>query len=482
MKDNSTLSQKALNGVFWKFAEKFSGQLMQLIIQIVLARILLPSEYGLVGLLSIFITISDVFIIQGFTTALIQKKDPDEVDYSSVFFANIIMAIVLYAILYAIAPLLASFYSEPQLKNVMRVMANNVVVGALGAVHNAILSRNLDFKKSFMRNISNSLTQGIVGITMALHGFGVWSMVISKVSGTLVGVIVLWFSVRWQPQFIFSGKRVKSLFKYSSKVLGTNLLNAIFNNIHSLIIGRYYSTIDVGYFQRGQQIPQATMASVDGSMSEVLYPTFSKLQQNYGHLKAALRKSIKTSMFIVLPLMGGLCITAEPITLLLLTDKWLPSVPYMQIQCLICMLWPLSHRIHALNAIGKSDISFRVSVIEKSITVLAIVVLIPLGIYTVMIGAFVSSIICSFITSYYIKLYLDYSFTELVKDLSHSVLLTMIMCLLVSSVNLLDPPVVITLIVQIILGVAVYIAGAWITKHEVFLYLLEILKNQIIRK
>ena len=210
---------KTANGMTWKFLEKAGAQVMQLIIQIVLARLLLPEEYGLVGLLTIFIAISDVFILQGLTTALVQKQDADEVDFSSVFFMNLAISALLYLVLFFTAPLVASFYKEPALTNIMRVLSLNVIIGAIPAVHNAILSRELDFKKSFYRNISNVLTQGVVGISLALLGWGAWAMVYSKLSGALIGAVVLCLSVKWVPKRKFSGQRVARLFSYSSKVL-----------------------------------------------------------------------------------------------------------------------------------------------------------------------------------------------------------------------------------------------------------------------
>ena len=229
----STLKSKVMNGMVWKLFEKIGMQAMQMIIQIVLARLLLPEDYGIIGLLTIFVNISDVFLLQGFSTALIQKKNADELDYSSVFYANIIVSFLIYAVLFLLSPLVADFYNEEKLVITMRVLSLNILLGALSAVHNAIISKKLYFKKSFLRSLSNIVTQGLVGICLALKGYGVWSLVFSKLSGTLVGSLVLIFTTNWKPKLIFSITRVKQLFNYSSKVLGTNLLNTIFNNIHS---------------------------------------------------------------------------------------------------------------------------------------------------------------------------------------------------------------------------------------------------------
>ncbi len=466
----------------WKFLEKISSQGMQLIIQIVLARLLLPEEYGLIGLLSIFITISDVFILQGLTTALIQKKNADDLDYSSVYFANILISLFLYVILFLTAPVIADFYKESALTGIMRVLSLNVVIGALPAVHNAILSRNLDFKKSFFRNISNVITQGIVGISLALCGAGAWAMVFSKISGNLVGAVVLCAAVKWSPRMMFDFGRLKQLFSYSSKVLVTNLLNTVFNNINSLIIGRYYSTSDIGYYQRGQQIPQGAMSAFDGSMSEVLYPAFSKCQDDLEALKKAVRKSISFSMYIVLPVLTGLIGIAKPFTLLLLTEKWLPSVPYMQLTCIGCMFWPLSHRNHAINALGKSNVTLKLSLIGKSIMVVSIVICLPYGIEAIMVGSIVSSLINVGISSYYVKKYLGYTVKELFLDLYPSMIMSGAMFGCVLPIGMLQIHVLLKLILQIITGIAVYLFMSAIIKPEPFKMLMSRVNRILKRK
>lgn len=472
---DQNLKTSAIKGMVWKFLENIGTQMMQLAIQIVLARLLLPEEYGLVGLLAIFITISDVIIMQGLTTALIQKKDADEVDFSSVFYANLIVSVLLYIILYFSSPLIAQFYHEPALKNIMRVLCLNVIIGAVPAVHNAILSRNLEFKKSFYRNISNIATQGVVGISLAYIGFGVWALVFSKIAGMLVGASVLWITVKWRPKKYFDISRIKSLFSYGSKVLGTNLLNTVFDNIHSLIIGRYFTAADLGYYQRGQQIPQLSMGAVDGSLSAVLYPTFSKLQNDIDSLKNALRRSIKTSMFFVLPILFGLFAISEPLTVFLLTEKWLPSVPYMQLACFVCMFWPLTHRRHALNALGKSGLTFKISLVGRSITLVAIFVCLRWGIYSIMIGTILSSAINMWITTWFVKKHIGYKVREFLKDVLPPLLLSAFMALVVMAVGLLNIPLFAKLVLQALTGILIYTGGALLFRFESMTYILSII-------
>lgn len=476
-KDNSILKQKTFSGIMWKFFEKSSMQLISIIVQIVLARLLLPSDYGIIGYLMLFINLSEVFIQQGFTTALIQKKNADELDYSSVFFANLIMSVVIYVIFFFLAPFVAWFYDEPKLIVTMRILSINVIIGAFSAVHNAIMAKNLEFKKSFIRGLAYIISYGVSGILLAYFGFGVWSLIISRLFGLSVGAIVLWVTVKWKPSLHMSTQRLRVLFGYSSKVLGSNLLNTVYNNINPLIIGKFYESEDLGYYQRGQNIPISIMTAVDGSMNEVMYPTFSKLQDNTLALKSALRRSMRLSLYIILPFLIGLFVTAKPLTLLLLTEKWLTSVPYMQLTCIICMFWPLTARTHALNAMGKSGLTFKLSIISKIISLALILIMAKFGVTMIMIGNIIASTINFFITSMIMSSHLNYSLIEITKDILPQIMLSAFMGAIVYCVQFLGFSSLITLLIQIPVGVFVYIALSKLFHIDSFDYLLSTIKG-----
>lgn len=404
--EESAIKKRAFSGILWKFFEKISTQGISIIVQIILARLLLPDDYGMIGYLMVFINISEVFLAQGFTTALIQKKDSDQFDFSTVFFANVGMSVLIYLLFFFIAPYVAIFYDEPRLTELMRILSLTVIIGSFSAVHNAFLSKRLEFRKSFLRGLANTVTYGISGVYFAYCGFGVWSLVYSKLVGALAGAIVLWLTVKWKPSFTFSFSRIKSLFRFSSKVLGSNLLNTIFNNINPLIIGKFYSSAELGQYQRGQNIPQMMMTAIDGSMSEVMYPTFSEMQDKLEAVKSALRRSMKLSMYLVLPMLTGLLVVAKTLTLVLLTEKWLPSVPYMQLTCIICMFWPLSARTHALNSIGKSGVTFKLSLVSKGLSLLCIILLARISVLAIMVGSIFVSIVGMLLTSVYVNKYI----------------------------------------------------------------------------
>ncbi len=481
MKNNS-LTSKAAGGFVWKFLEKTVSTGVQFILGIVLANLIDPGEYGIVGELVIFTQICDVIILQGLTSALIQKKNADQVDFSSVFFANLVVSVVLYLILIAASPFMVMYFKEPVLKKMMPIFGLVVIIGGFGAVPNAVLSKALDFKKSFFRNLSNYGVQAVVGITCALMGCGAWSLVWSKLSGTLVGVIVLMITVGWKPSKTFSFARIKSLFSYGSKVLVTNLLNTLFNNIQPLIVGGVYSKDMLGLYQRGQQMPSALMSAVDGSLSEVLFPTLSSVQDQKDRLKAMMRRSMTVSMFLVFPFLWGLIATAKPLIMVLINEKWLPCVPFMQLTCIICMFWPLNARTQALNAMGKSNVTMKVSIISKTMTVIMVLASIRISIYAMMISSIIASSITFWITSYYVNKYIGYSLPEVLKDIAVPLSMSAGMAGIVYCVRFLGLNDYLTLLIQVPLGIVIYLLASKLFHIDSLDYILSMVKRLLNRK
>lgn len=480
--EHNSLSYRSMSGFFWKLMEKTGAQVVSFVIQIILARLLLPEVYGIIAYLNIFVLLLDVTIKQGITMALVQKKDADEMDFSSVFWLNMAVSLLLYGIMYVAAPYIALFYEEPQLTEVTRVLFITVIIGAFGAVHEAAMAKQLDFKKSFYRGLANILSYGISGVVFAMNGFGVWALVYSRIVGVSVGSTVLWLTVNWKPHFLFSWARVRRLFRFGSRFLGTNLLNTLFNNINSLIIGKFGTSTDLGHYERGRNIPQIIMDALEGSMSEVMYPTYSVIQNDPQALKTYVRRTLKLTMYIVMPVLVGLAVVAEPLTLVLLTEKWLPSVPYMQMTCLICVFWPMRTREHALNAMGRSDLTFRLSLISKAASLVFLIVFARKGTMMIMWGTAMASAIHFFVVSVVMKKYLAYSAAELVRDMTPSVLLALGMGACVWAVSLLHLPVAVQLLLQLICGVGVYVAGSRLFRLESFFYLLTTIRALLNKK
>ena len=453
------------------------------VVGIVISINIMPEEYGVVSLLNIFIQICDVIILQGLTSALIQKKNADQVDFSSVFFANLVISVTMYLLLCASSPLIAHFFKSDGLKEMMPVFALVVVVGAFGAVPNAVLSRDLDFKKSFFRNLSNYSVQAVVGITCAVNGCGAWSIVWSKLTGTIVGVVVLVITVGWKPSKTFSFARIKGLFNYGSKVLVTNLLNTLFNNIQPLIVGRVFDSRSVGFYNRGWQIPTALMAAVDGSLSEVLFPTLSNVQDQKERLKGMMRRSMNVSMYLVFPFLLGLIVTAEPLVRVVLRERWMPCVPFIQLTCIICMFWPLNARSQALNALGKSNVTMKLSIISKSLTLFFIFATLKINfsVYALMIASILTSAVTFWITSYYVNKYIGYSVWDVLKDIFVPLSLSAAMAGIVYCVRFLGLGDLLTLLIQVPLGAAVYLLASKLFRVESLDYTISMIKGLLNR-
>lgn len=475
--DETADKSKIISSLFWKLMERGGTQGIQFIVQIVLARLLLPKDYGVIALITIFLAIANVFVQSGFNTALIQKKDADETDFSSVFYLSLFVAGGQYIILFLTAPFIAGFYNEPQLIPVLRVLSFTLFFGAINSIQYAVVSRTMQFKRLFFSSLSGIVVSGIIGIIMAYWGFGVWALVGQQLTNNLLISVTLWFTVKWRPRLIFSFKRVNSLFSFGWKLLCSSLLDTVYSNIYGLVIGKIYNSEVLGYYNRGNQFPSLIVTNIDGSIQSVMLPVLSANQDNKTRIKNMVRRSIVTSSFIIFPLMIGLAVCAEPLVKILLTDKWLPSVPFLQLMCISYAFWPIhTANLQAINALGRSDIFLKLEIIKKSIGVATLCISIPFGIY-VMVGSQAAvSIISTFINAWPNRKLLGYSYKEQWLDIIPSVLLSLFMGGVVYSINLVELNDWITLILQVIVGTTLYIGLAYIFKLECFSYLLKTLK------
>lgn len=316
---------EVLSSLLWKLMERGGTQGIQFIVMIVLARLLLPEEFGLIVLVTIFITIAGVFVQSGFNTALIQKKDADAVDFSSVFYLSLFVASLLYVLLFITAPFIATFFEQPEFARVLRILSFTLFFGAFNSIQNAIISRNMEFKKLFISSLSANIFSGIVGVVLAYTGFGVWALVGHQLTNQLMVTIILSFTVKWKPQFIFSIDRINKLFSFSWRLLASMLLDTINSNLRNLLIGKMFSPATLGFYNRGDQFPNLLISNINGSIQSVMLPTLSSYQDDKQKVKAIVRRAIVTSAFIVIPMMVGLAVIAEPLVKILLTDKWLPK-------------------------------------------------------------------------------------------------------------------------------------------------------------
>jgi len=478
MNDND-LKKSTLGGLTWKLLENFGTQSIGLVIQIVLARILMPEDYGVIALTAVFIIIANVFVQTGFSSALIQRKNVSDIEYSSVFFAGIFVSMILYLVMFIGAPFIATFYSEPILKWVLRVQSFTIVFSGLSSVQNAILVRNLQFKKSFKYRLLGIFLQGITGISLAVLGYGVWSLVIANIVNSVVIAVSLWSVVDWKPQLSFSFSKLGDLFSFSSRILSISLLDTIYNSVTSLIIGKSFDSATLGYYNRGMQIPTLIMINTDGAISAVMFPVLSKCQTDRVKFVSVFRRSLRTSCFIIFPMMIGLATIAEPLTILLLTEKWLLSVPFMRILSLTCMTWPFSISYQAFNAIGRSDVSLKFNIAGKSIGISLMVLSIRYGVYALVMSSFVSSILIVMIGAYLTKRIIGYTIVQQINDVFPSLLLSLCMGAVVYTMNFLSIVVWQILVLQIVVGAIIYIGLAKIFKIESFSYLIVTIKEII---
>lgn len=474
-----SLKLKIFSSLIWKFLERGGTQGIQFILQLVLARLLSPKDYGVVAIITVFIAISTVFVQGGLNIALIQKQEIDEEDISSVFYVSLVIAIIIYLILWIFAPTIANFYKLLELTSILRVMGLTLFLNAFNSIQSAIISKNMEFKKLFYSSLGAIIPSGILGIILAYKGLGVWSLVYQQLINQFFVCIILWFTVKWSPSLIFSLKKVKKLFSFGSKLLCSSLIDTIYRELINLIIGRVYPPAMLGYYNRGDQFPKVIVSNFNGSIQSVIFPALASVQHDRKKIKEIMRRAIMMSSYIIFPAMIGLMIISEPMVRLVLTDKWLLCVPYLRVFCVSYALWPVhTANLQAINAIGRSDIFLKLEIIKKIMGVIIILITSKYGAYMMAIGTVVNSIFSSFINSYPNKKLLNYSYMEQIKDIFPSFIISILMGVVIYFIQLLKYSDLVILILQILSGGIIFIILSFIFKNESFLYLLDIIKNR----
>ena len=471
--------QKVFSNLIWRFAERIGAQLVGFIVSIVLARILSPSDYGTIALVTVFTTILQVFVDSGLGNALIQKKDADNVDYSTVFYTNIVFCIIIYLIVFFCAPLIAKFYNDEQLIAITRVLGITILISGVKNVQQAYVSRKLIFKKFFFATLAGTIGAGILGIILAKNGYGVWALVVQQLFNLTVDTIILWITVKWRPQKVFSFKRLKELFTYGWKLLVSAILDTTYNNVRQLLIGKLYSSSDLAFYNKGKQLPELVVNNINTSIDSVLLPTMSKEQEHKEKVKAMTRRAIKTSVFIMSPLMMGLAFTSNNVIKILLTDKWLPTLPYLCIFCITFMFYPIhTANLNAIKAMGRSDLFLKLEIIKKIMGIILLLITMNISVIAMAVSLLISGLISQIINSWPNKKLLNYSYFDQLKDIITNILLAVFMGICVYFINFLQLSTIITLLIQIIFGAIIYIAGAKIIKIDSFEYIIDILKNK----
>ena len=471
-------SQKVLSNMAWRFAERVGAQGVKLLVEIILARLLLPDDFGLIAIVTVLITILNVFVDSGLGNALIQKKDADDLDFSSVFWFNLFLCIIIYFILYNFAPIIASFYKRIELAPIIRILGLQVIISGVKNVQQAYVSRTLQFKKFFFSTLGGTLGAACVGIFLAYKGFGVWALVAQQLFNVAVDTTILWVTVKWRPKCKFSLERLKALFSFGWKLLASALIDTIYAEIRQLIIGKIYTSDSLAYYNRGDQFPKIFVGNVNNAIDSVLLPTLSQEQDDKDRLKAMTKRAIKTSVYIMAPLMMGLAFIGEPFVRLLLTEKWLPCVPFMRIFCVTYMFYPIhTANLNAIKAMGRSDLFLKLEIIKKIIGLIALLLTMNISVMAMAYSLLVTSIMNQIINSWPNKKLLNYPINEQWRDILPAIILAVCMGVCIRFFDAFGLSDIVTLSLQVIVGASFYIVGSKILRFDSYDYLLNICKG-----
>lgn len=481
MADNN-IKSKTVSGLFWRFMERCGAQGVNLIVQIVLARLLTPEAYGTIAIVSVFINILQIFVDSGMGNALIQKKNADDLDFSSVFYFNMLTCFMLYGIMFLVAPFISKFYNNPELTPIIRVVSLVLVISGLKNVQQAYVSRTMQFKRFFFATLGGTIVAAIVGIGMAYAGYGVWALVAQNLVNQIIATFVLWFTVRWRPKLLFSFSRLKDLISYGWKLLVSALIDTVYINIRQLIIGKMYSSTDLGLYNKGQQLTYTVINNINVSIDSVLFPALSSEQDDRERVKVITRRSIKTSSYIIWPLMMGMAMVAEPFVELFLTHKWIDVVPFIRVFCISYAFYPIhTANLNAIKAIGRSDLFLKLEIIKKTVGMAVLFATMWSGPLAMAYGVLVAGIISQIINSWPNRKLLGYSYIEQMKDILPYIIISIIMGGCVYAIACMPINYFVMLLLQVITGIIIYVGLSKILKIDSYQYIKEILMKFIKR-
>lgn len=464
-------NKKVLNNFIWRFMERIGAQGVTFVVSIVLARLLDPAVYGTVALVTVFTTIMQVFVDSGLGSALIQKKDADDLDFSTVFYFNMLMCAVLYGIMFAIAPLISEFYELPELAPIVRVSSLTLLISGVKNVQQSYVSKNMLFKRFFYSTIGGTIVSAAVGIGMAFAGLGVWALIAQNLTNLFMGTVILWITVKWRPKFMFSWQRLKGLFSFGWKLLASSLLDTVYRDIRQLIIGKLYTTDDLAFYNKGNQFPQLIVTNVNSSIDSVLLPAMASEQDNRDRVKSMTRRAIKTSTYIMMPMMMGLAVCAEPVIKILLTEKWLPCVFFLRVFCFTMAFYPIhTANLNAIKAMGRSDMFLKLEIIKKVYGIAALLITMWISVEAMAYSLLVTTVLSQIVNAYPNKKLLGYSYINQLQDMLPQIVLSAVMGAIVYCVNFLPLNEYLKLAIQVPLGVLIYIGGSALFKLESFTY------------
>lgn len=466
------LKNQVVSGMFWKFAERIIAQGVSFIVSVILARILMPEDYGAVAVVGIFISLANVFISSGLNVSLIQKQDADETDFSTIFWCNLLISVLLYGILFLAAPLIASLYRIPELIPVIRVFALGLPVSAFQAIQTAYVSKRMQFKKFFFSTIIGTLISAAVGIAMAYGGYGVWALVAQSLTNTVIDTLVLFFTIRWRPRLVFSMERAIPLIRFGYKVTLTDMIATILNNLASFLMGAKYTSTDLAYYSKGTQVPKLVRDNIFTTVISVLFPAMSNISDDREYVKRLARKAIGLMSYLIFPTMVGILAVDRTMITVLFTEKWLGMAPYIAITCAEAII-SVSPTIgfQAIKSIGRSDVLLKNELITKPVFFGSVVIGMFISPLAMALGMLIASVYCSAVAAVLVKKTVGYSLKEQLSDVTRPILFSAVMFVAVVLVGQIGGSAVVRLVLQVFVGAAVYLILSVATKDENYLAL-----------
>jgi len=480
MTSSTSIHQKTITGVIWNFMEQLFRRGIQIATTYILAWFLVPADFGLMAIMAVFFAIATSMMDSGFSQALIRKKEVSQIDFSTAFYVNLILGILAYALLFIAAPFIAGFYNEPRLVALVRIVGLVVIINAFQMVQMADLTRKLNFRVQFNVTLPAALLSGVVAISMAVLGYGIWSLVTQMLVSSLVVTVLYWKYNTWRPGKEFSRVSFHDMFGFGSKLFLAGLVDTIFTNLYVLVIGKLFSTTAVGYYFFADQIQQLAVSQLAGAVQQVTYPALATLQDDNTSLKAFYRTIIQVVTYIVFPCMIGLAVLTEPLFQILLKEDWAPAVPYLQLLCVVGLLYPLhSINLNILKVKGRSDLFLYLEIIKKIITGGILIISIPQGIFGIIIGQIVSSVLCYIPNSFFSIKLINYSPLEQLSDLFPTFIVATSMGFVIYLLDLYLPiNGFVFLFISISSGIIFYVATNYLLNMRAQLFIWQIIKEK----
>lgn len=478
MDNDRTLKQSVFSGLIWTFGERIIAQGISFILSIILARLLLPEEYGIIAIVLVFINLANVFVSNGFGEALVQKKNADNTDFSTAFYCSLVVAVVLYVALFLAAPLIAKIYRYNDLILVLRVLSLKIIISSVSTIQHAYVSRKMIFKRFFFSTIGGTLVSAVVGIGMAYAGLGVWALVAQYLVNTVIDTVILFITIPWRPSLSFSTQAAKRIVSYGWKITASALINTGYSELRNLVIGGFYTTTDLAFYNRGNQFPSLVITNIDTAIGKVVFPAMAQSNDDKIRLKAVSRRALKTTSYLIFPLLIGLMVIARPLVMILLTEKWEPCIFFLQVGCIYFMCQPIqTTNWQIIKAVGRSDLCFKLEVLKKAIGISMLIVSIAFGVKAIAVMSAIFGVISMIINMVPNGKLINYTVKEQMLDFLPALTISILMGILVHTVTLLEFNSILTLALQLFVGILTYIGSSIIFKIDSFVYLLDTIKG-----